>query len=190
MKEVSMRMRTLMLVAASLMGTASSTGSADYPHLRASVYLEVYPVTTCRVLVTAYNSQERQTDDTPFVTAANTRARWGVVAARWLPRRTRVRIPAFPDVQFVVEDRMHVRNWCKMDIWMERELAANGWGKQFVSVEFEGLPKGFSCPVQPSGIGYKCPEPKSSWGRKAAKPHCPSWVEGCPQEPVRIASVQ
>ena len=165
-----MRMRFGAVAMLALLGTASRLGPR--PFLAAAAYVEVRPPTaTCTVLVTSYNSEESQTDSTPFVTAAQTRTRWGIVAARWLPLGTRVRMRIDgKDETFTVEDRMHVRNWCKMDIWRQARTEADAWGKRFVPVEVLDVPAGFSCPVQPPTIQYRCPEPVSDWGRRAAQP--------------------
>ena len=145
---------------------------------------------TCTVLVTAYNSVDSQTDPTPFITASLTRTRHGILAARWLPMGTRVRIhhENYADEVFIVEDRMHHRNWCKADIWMERTEDADAWGKQFVLLEVMDVPEGFACPVQPPSVDYGCPEPESEWARRAATPVCPIWDESCqPQDRVNVA---
>ncbi|MEK7578802.1 MAG: hypothetical protein AAB789_00160 [Patescibacteria group bacterium] len=80
-----------------------------------------------KVVLTAYSSTPDQTDDTPFITASNTRVRDGVVAANFLAFGTKVKIPAiFGDKVFTVEDRMAKKHNDKMDIWFsERHLAKN-----------------------------------------------------------------
>ncbi|MDP3003980.1 MAG: hypothetical protein Q8N43_00505, partial [Candidatus Azambacteria bacterium] len=42
------------------------------------------PSKTMKVVLTAYSSTPDQTDDTPFITASNTRVRDGIVAANFL----------------------------------------------------------------------------------------------------------
>ncbi len=78
-----------------------------------------------KVVLTAYSSTVDQTDDTPFITASNTRTRDGVVAANFLAFGTKVKIPSlFGDKIFIVEDRMARKHSDKMDIWFpERHLA-------------------------------------------------------------------
>ena len=80
---------------------------------------------TLRVFLTAYSSTPDQTDDTPFITASNTRVRDGIVAANFLAFGTKVQIPEiFGDKVFVVEDRMAKKHSDKIDIWFpERHLA-------------------------------------------------------------------
>lgn len=80
-----------------------------------------------KVVLTAYSSTFDQTDDTPFITASNTRVRDGVVAANFLAFGTKVKIPSlFGDKVFTVEDRMAKKHDGKIDIWFpERHLAKN-----------------------------------------------------------------
>ncbi|MBI2012886.1 MAG: hypothetical protein HYS88_00320, partial [Candidatus Colwellbacteria bacterium] len=46
-----------------------------------------------KAMITAYSSREEETDETPFITAAGTKVRPGVVAANWLPLGAKIRIP-------------------------------------------------------------------------------------------------
>jgi len=80
-----------------------------------------------KVVLTGYSSTTDQTDDTPFITASNTRTRDGIVAANFLAFGTKVKIPAiFGDKVFTVEDRMAKKHNDKIDIWFpERHLAKN-----------------------------------------------------------------
>lgn len=90
-----------------------------------------------RVLATAYSSTPDQTDDTPFVTAANTRTRDGVIAANFLPFGTKIRIPALSgDKIFVVEDRMHRRydGAYRVDIWFPDRALAKEFGARKLDI--------------------------------------------------------
>lgn len=88
------------------------------------------------VMVTAYSSEPRQTDGSPYITAKNTFVRDGVVAANFLSFNTRLRMPQhFGDKEFVVEDRMNARYWERIDIWMPTREEAREWGARFVKVE-------------------------------------------------------
>ena len=80
-----------------------------------------------KVVLTGYSSTTDQTDDTPFITASNTRTRDGIVAANFLAFGTKVQIPSiFGDKVFTVEDRMAKKHSDKIDIWFpERHLAKN-----------------------------------------------------------------
>jgi 3D (Asp-Asp-Asp) domain-containing protein len=85
---------------------------------------------TIRV-VTAYSSSRDETDDTPFITASQTRVRDGVVAANWLPLGTRIQIPQiFGEKILVVEDRMNKRYTNRVDIWMPTKAQAKEFGKK------------------------------------------------------------
>ena len=81
-------------------------------------------------LLTAYSSDYEQTDETPFITAANTLVRDGVVANNILSFGTKIKFPEiFGDKIFVVEDRMHYRkNNYQFDVWMEDPQEALKFG--------------------------------------------------------------
>jgi 3D (Asp-Asp-Asp) domain-containing protein len=89
------------------------------------------------VLVTGYSSCPTETDDTPFITAAGTLVRDGVVANNFLPFGTKIRIPAiFGDKIFTVEDRL---NWSKgnylVDVWFENKEEALSFGVKKTYIE-------------------------------------------------------
>ena len=89
-----------------------------------------------KVVITAYSSRVGETDDTPFMTAAGTKVRPGVVAANWLPLGAKIRIPAlFGDQVFLVEDRMHSRMNGKVDVWFSSTDEALRFGTQVARVE-------------------------------------------------------
>ena len=91
---------------------------------------------TMYIMVTAYNSEVGQTDDTPFITAFGTHVRDGIVATNFLPRGAIVRFPDyFGDKEFVVEDRMNSRYYYRMDIWMEEKIEAINFGARFLKME-------------------------------------------------------
>ena len=84
---------------------------------------------TFDVWVTAYSSTLEETDDTPFITAAGTKVRDGIVALNFLPFGTKVKIPTvFGDKTLVVEDRMHPRKAGFVDVWMPTKTAAMNFG--------------------------------------------------------------
>ena len=84
---------------------------------------------TFDVWVTAYSSTPEETDDTPFITAAGTKVRDGIVALNFLPFGTKVKIPTvFGDKILVVEDRMHPRKAGFVDVWMPTKTAAIRFG--------------------------------------------------------------
>ncbi|PJC40693.1 MAG: hypothetical protein CO042_02445 [Parcubacteria group bacterium CG_4_9_14_0_2_um_filter_41_8] len=88
------------------------------------------------ITVTAYSSEPRQTDDSPFTTAWQTPVRDGVVALNFLPKGTLVRFPdMFGDKIFVVEDRMNVRYQYRADIWMYETHDARQFGIKYLRME-------------------------------------------------------
>lgn len=91
---------------------------------------------TMYIVVTAYNSEPGQTDDTPFITAFGTHVRDGIVATNFLPKGTVVRFPdKYGDKEFVVEDRMNSRYYYHMDIWMADKAEAVNFGAKFLKME-------------------------------------------------------
>jgi 3D (Asp-Asp-Asp) domain-containing protein len=89
------------------------------------------------VTVTAYSSTENQTDSEPFITAAGTGVRDGIIANNYLPFGTKVRMPEiYGDKVFVVEDRM---NWKKgyyhVDIWFPSYWEALNFGAKRTYIE-------------------------------------------------------
>ena len=93
-----------------------------------------------QVVITGYSSSPWETDDTPFITAAGTWVREGIVANNKYPFGTKVRFPEiYGDKIFVVEDRMH---WKKgdyhFDIWMDSYEKAKGFGAKIVEAEILG----------------------------------------------------
>lgn len=91
-------------------------------------------------IITAYSSTVWQTDDTPFITAAGTDVRDGIIANNYLPFGSKVRIPEiYGDKVFVVEDRM---SWQKgnyhFDIWFSDYWQALNFGAKKAYVEVLG----------------------------------------------------
>ena len=89
------------------------------------------------VVVTAYSSTVGQTDNDPFITAAGTWVRDGIIANNYLPFGTKVRIPElYGDKVFTVEDRM---SWKKgnyhIDIWFPSYLEAKEFGAKRTYIE-------------------------------------------------------
>jgi len=89
------------------------------------------------VIITGYSSTEDQTDSEPFVTAAGTWVREGIVANNFFPLGTKIKIPElFGDKVFVVEDRM---SWEKgnyhIDIWFPDYWQALNFGAKRTYIE-------------------------------------------------------
>ena len=102
-----------------------------------SPYIPKKEVRAMKVVITAYSSTPWETDGDPFITAAGTRVRDGIVANNYLPLGTKIRIPQlFGDKIFVVEDRMH---WTKsnyhIDIWFPDYWQAKEFGAKNTYIE-------------------------------------------------------
>lgn len=101
---------------------------------------ETLPRRTYSIVLTAYNADPAQTDDTPCITTSGLnlceRNEEDIVAANFLPMGTRVRIPElFGDRVFYVEDRMNARYRNRMDIWMKEKAEAKQFGVQRATIE-------------------------------------------------------
>lgn len=90
-----------------------------------------------RVVITGYSSTPWETDGNPYITAAGTRVREGIIANNYFPFGTKVKIPElFGDKVFVVEDRM---SWKKgnyhIDIWFPSYWEAKNFGAKITYIE-------------------------------------------------------
>lgn len=91
--------------------------------------------------MTAYNSEVRQTDDSPCITANGFNVcEHGIedtVATNFLPFGTKIRIPElFGDKIFTVRDRMNKRYHERIDIWMLNKVDALKFGvKRNIKIE-------------------------------------------------------
>ena len=90
-----------------------------------------------KVIITAYSSTIWQTDSTPFITAAGTTVRDGIIANNLLPFGTRVRIPElYGSKIFVVEDRMnYTKGYYHVDIWFASYDEALNFGAKNTYIE-------------------------------------------------------
>lgn len=78
---------------------------------------------------TGYNSEEKQTDASPFITANGEHVYYGGVAANFLPFGTKIKIPDYyGDQVFRVNDRMNKRYDKRVDIWFAEKPTALKWG--------------------------------------------------------------
>jgi len=89
------------------------------------------------VVVTAYSSSPWETDDSPYLTAAGTWVKEGIIANNLLPFGTEIRIPEiYGEKVFVVEDRM---SWKKgkyhIDIWFPSYWEALNFGAKRTYIE-------------------------------------------------------
>lgn len=90
-----------------------------------------------KVIVTAYSSSPLETDDNPYLTAAGTRVRDGVVANNLFPFGTKIRLPElYGEKIFVVEDRMHwKKGYYHIDIWFPSRKEALEFGAKRTYIE-------------------------------------------------------
>jgi 3D (Asp-Asp-Asp) domain-containing protein len=92
------------------------------------------------VLMTAYNSEVAQTDNSPCTTATGFNVcKHGIedtIAANFLSFGTKVKIPAlYGDKIFIVRDRMNKRHANKVDIWMTSRTKALQFGVKYAKIE-------------------------------------------------------
>lgn len=109
--------------------TLVSLSNPNNPPLKATEKLQV--------IITAYSSTHSQTDDSPYITAAGTFVKEGIVANNKYPFGTKIRFPEiYGDKIFVVEDRM---NWRKgpyqFDIWFPEYSQALAFGTKRTYIE-------------------------------------------------------
>lgn len=91
-------------------------------------------------VITAYNSEAGQTDDSPCITANNFNVcDYGVedtIAANFLPFGSKVKIPElFGNRVFVVRDRMNRRFSNRVDVWMIERPDAVNFGVKIAKIE-------------------------------------------------------
>lgn len=91
-------------------------------------------------VITAYNSDPAQTDDTPCITANGfdvcQHGQEDTIAANFLRFGTKVRIPElYGDRIFVVRDRMNQRYNNRVDIWMKEKSDAKQFGVKVARIE-------------------------------------------------------
>jgi len=89
------------------------------------------------VIVTGYSSAPEETDDTPFITAAGSHVRKGIVANNFYPFGTKVRFPMlFGNQIFIIEDRMHPKKGdYSVDIWFPCQKEALNFGVKITEME-------------------------------------------------------
>ncbi len=94
-----------------------------------------------KVIATAYSSTVCQTDSDPYITAAGTWVRKGIVANNLLPFGTEIRIPElFGNKVFVIEDRMNSRKGnYHIDIWFPSYQEAVNFGAKRTYIEILGI---------------------------------------------------
>jgi len=94
------------------------------------------PGVSMTVVATAYSSTVDQTDSSPFIAADGTHVYDGMIAANFLPFKTKVKIPdLYGDKIFTVHDRMNRRYDERVDIWFSSREAAKQFGKRTIRIE-------------------------------------------------------
>lgn len=97
------------------------------------------------VEVTSYNSEQRQTDSTPWEIRTNFLVRFGDAACNFLPKGTLFRLPDAPTpfniVVFRVEDETNQKYRHRIDLWLLHVRHAENWGVKHLTVEVLGPPR-------------------------------------------------
>lgn len=95
------------------------------------------PSQLIKVIATGYSSTPEETDETPFITAAGTIVKDGIIANNFYPFGTKVKFPKlFGEKIFVVEDRMNSRySKERIDIWFSCSEKALEFGVKTTEME-------------------------------------------------------
>jgi len=91
-------------------------------------------------VITAYNSEVGQTDNSPCITANGfdvcKNGKEDTIAANFLKFGTKVKIPdLFGDRVFVVRDRMNAKHPTRVDIWMKDRPSAMKFGVKTAKIQ-------------------------------------------------------
>ena len=91
-------------------------------------------------VITAYNSDVAQTDDSPCITANGfnvcQHGQEDTIAANFLKFGTKVKIPeVYGDRVFTVRDRMNVSHPNRVDIWMKNRTSAIKFGVKTAKIQ-------------------------------------------------------
>jgi 3D (Asp-Asp-Asp) domain-containing protein len=97
-------------------------------------------IKTSQRVITAYNSEAGQTDNSPCITANGfnvcKHSQENVIAANFLPFGAKVRVPElFGDKIFTVQDRMNPRHHNRIDVWMVEKSDAIQFGVKLAKIE-------------------------------------------------------
>ena len=98
---------------------------------------QIKVVREIRVIATGYSSSPLETDETPFITAAGTNVRDGIIASNLLPFGTKVMLPdLYGNKIFIVEDRMNSKKGIyQVDIWFPSRPDALNFGAKLTEME-------------------------------------------------------
>jgi 3D (Asp-Asp-Asp) domain-containing protein len=110
------------------------------PITASSTPVEVKVKSTSVHVITAYNSDAAQTDDSPCITANGfnvcEHGQEDTIAANFLKFGTKVKIPdLYGDRVFVVRDRMNVKHPSRVDIWMKDRPSAIKFGVKTAKIQ-------------------------------------------------------
>jgi 3D (Asp-Asp-Asp) domain-containing protein len=88
------------------------------------------------VIVTAYSSTPEETDETPFITAAGTWVKDGIVANNMYSFGTKIKLPEiYGDKVFIVEDRMNSKKGSyHVDVWFPSKESALAFGTKITEM--------------------------------------------------------
>ena len=91
-------------------------------------------------VITSYNSEVGQCDDSPCITANGfnvcEHGMEDTIAANFLKFGTKVKIPElFGDQVFVVRDRMNKRYDSRIDVWMINKVDSRAFGVKYAKIE-------------------------------------------------------
>jgi len=122
---------------------ASSSANTTLPttaNTTSSSKQTIEVIRTSTHIITAYNSEVGQTDNTPCTTANGfdvcKHNQEDTIAANFLEFGTKVMIPElFGDRIFTVRDRMNKRNDNRVDIWMKTRTNALNFGKKVAKIQ-------------------------------------------------------
>lgn len=118
---------------------ASTTSFFDRIQFMVNKSLESKPEIK-ELYVTAYSSNEDETDDSPCITSSGYNLCQhnleNVVACNFLPIGAKVKFPQLDaDKFYTIVDRMHERFNSRIDIWMNSKAKAKNFGLRYLTVE-------------------------------------------------------
>jgi len=120
---------TTVLIEPTVTPTSASTTPAEAKVKNTSIHV-----------ITAYNSEVGQTDDSPCITANGfdvcKNNKEDTIAANFLKFGTKVKIPdLYGDRVFVVRDRMNTKHPTRVDIWMKDRTSALKFGVKTAKIQ-------------------------------------------------------
>lgn len=131
-EEVLIKMENKEVLNFSIIQDAFFLPLGAFPHYDNPIFSE-----KIKVIVTAYSSSPEETDETPFITAAGTWVKDGIVANNMYSFGTKIKLPEiFENKVFIVEDRMHSRKgFYQVDVWFPTKESALAFGTKITEME-------------------------------------------------------